>query len=400
MIRAAAKNHKDVLVVVDHKDYPALLEYLEGKQDDPDFRRTLAWKAFQHVASYDSAISEWLWKQSNKADSFPPSFTVPLTMKSTLRYGENPHQKAAFYGDRSLSLVNAGGIATAIQHHGKEMSYNNYLDADAAWNCVSEFESPTCVVVKHTNPCGVASRHDILEAYRLAVRADPVSAFGGIVAFNTTVDEDLAREIREFRRPTDGETRMFYEIVVAPGYTAEGLEVLKGKSKTLRILEAKRRRSGKGTLLSLRQVGGGWLAQEPDDVTPEDVAFTNVSERAPDARELSDAKFACLCVKHVKSNAIVIAKNSCMLGMGSGQPNRLESLRIAFRKAGEEAKGAALASDAFFPFAWNDAVEEACQRGVAVIAEPGGSIRDQDAVECCNKYGVALVFTGVRHFRH
>ncbi|AQK40972.1 bifunctional purine biosynthesis protein PurH [Zea mays] len=399
LIRAAAKNHKDVLVVVDHKDYPALLEYLEGKQDDPDFRRTLAWKAFQHVASYDSAISEWLWKQSNK-DSFPPSFTVPLTMKSTLRYGENPHQKAAFYGDRSLSLVNAGGIATAIQHHGKEMSYNNYLDADAAWNCVSEFESPTCVVVKHTNPCGVASRHDILEAYRLAVRADPVSAFGGIVAFNTTVDEDLAREIREFRRPTDGETRMFYEIVVAPGYTAEGLEVLKGKSKTLRILEAKRRRSGKGTLLSLRQVGGGWLAQEPDDVTPEDVAFTNVSERAPDARELSDAKFACLCVKHVKSNAIVIAKNSCMLGMGSGQPNRLESLRIAFRKAGEEAKGAALASDAFFPFAWNDAVEEACQRGVAVIAEPGGSIRDQDAVECCNKYGVALVFTGVRHFRH
>ncbi|PWZ46275.1 Bifunctional purine biosynthesis protein PurH [Zea mays] len=319
----------------------------------------------------------------------------------------------------------------------QEMSYNNYLDADAAWNCVSEFESPTCVVVKHTNPCGVASRHDILEAYRLAVRADPVSAFGGIVAFNTTVDEDLAREIREFRRPTDGETRMFYEIVVAPGYTAEGLEVLKGKSKTLRILEAKRRRSRKGTLLSLRQVGGGWLAQEPDDVTPEDVAFTNVSERAPDARELSDAKFACLCVKHVKSNAIVIAKvgqhvlplddlsvlqfglsilslcvlmectaglvslqNSCMLGMGSGQPNRLESLRIAFRKAGEEAKGAALASDAFFPFAWNDAVEEACQRGVAVIAEPGGSIRDQDAVECCNKYGVALVFTGVRHFRH
>lgn len=199
--------------------------------------------------------------------------------------------------------------------------------------------------------------------------------------------QDLAREIREFRRPTDGETRMFYEIVVAPGYTAEGLEVLKGKSKTLRILEAKRRRSRKGTLLSLRQVGGGWLAQEPDDVTPEDVAFTNVSERAPDARELSDAKFACLCVKHVKSNAIVIAKvgqhvlplddlsvlqfglsilslcvlmectaglvslqNSCMLGMGSGQPNRLESLRIAFRKAGEEAKGAALASDAFFPF--------------------------------------------------
>ncbi|CAL5010980.1 unnamed protein product [Urochloa decumbens] len=397
LIRAAAKNHKDVLVVVDHKDYPALLEYLEGKQDDQDFRRKLAWKAFQHVASYDSAVSEWLWKQSNKGDTFPPSFTVPLSLKSTLRYGENPHQKAAFYSDKSLSLVNAGGIATAIQHHGKEMSYNNYLDADAAWNCVSEFESPTCVVVKHTNPCGVASRQDILEAYRLAVKADPVSAFGGIVAFNTTIDEDLAREIREFRSPTDGETRMFYEIVVAPGYTEKGLEVLKGKSKTLRILEAKP--SGKG-MLSLRQVSGGWLAQESDDLTPEDITFTKMSERAPEDSELSDAKFAWLCVKHVKSNAIVIAKNNCMLGMGSGQPNRLESLRIAFRKAGEEAKGAALASDAFFPFAWNDAVEEACQSGVAVIAEPGGSIRDQDAVDCCNKYGVSLLFTGVRHFRH
>uniref|UniRef100_A0A0A8ZCA3 MGS-like domain-containing protein n=1 Tax=Arundo donax TaxID=35708 RepID=A0A0A8ZCA3_ARUDO len=397
LIRAAAKNHNDVLVVVDHNDYPALLEYLEGKQDDQHFRRTLAWKAFQHVASYDSAVSEWLWKQSNKGDTFPPSFTVPLSLKSTLRYGENPHQKAAFYGDKSLSLVNAGGIATAVQHHGKEMSYNNYLDADAAWNCVSEFESPTCVVVKHTNPCGVASRQDILEAYRLAVKGDPVSAFGGIVAFNTTINEDLAREIREFRSPTDGQTRMFYEIVVAPGYTEKGLEVLKGKSKTLRILEAKR--SGKG-MLSLRQVNGGWLAQESDDLTPEDITFTKMSERAPEDGELSDAKFAWLCVKHVKSNAIVIAKNNCMLGMGSGQPNRLESLRIAFRKAGEEAKGAALASDAFFPFAWNDAVEEACQSGVAVIAEPGGSIRDQDAVDCCNKYGVSLLFTGVRHFRH
>uniref|UniRef100_A0A0D9WQC8 MGS-like domain-containing protein n=1 Tax=Leersia perrieri TaxID=77586 RepID=A0A0D9WQC8_9ORYZ len=378
LIRAAAKNHKDVLVVVDHEDYPALLEYLQGKQDNRQFRRMLAWKAFQHVASYDSAVSEWLWKQSNKGidpdhlkrsgvymlvlslccqisshswfsvgDVFPPNFTVPLSLKSTLRYGENPHQKAAFYGDKSLSLVNAGGIATAIQHHGKEMSYNNYLDADAAWNCVSEFESPTCVVVKHTNPCGVASPQDILEAYRLAVKGDPVSAFGGIVAFNTTINEDLAKEIREFRSPTDGQTRMFYEVVVAPSYTEKGLEILKGKSKTLRILEAKR--SGKG-MLSLRQVSGGWLAQESDDLTPEDITSTTVSERAPEDSELSDAKFAWLCAKHVKSNAIVITKDNCMLGMGSGQPNRLESLRIAFRKAGEEAKGAALASDAFFPF--------------------------------------------------
>lgn len=396
MIRAAAKNHKDVLVVVDPNDYSALLEYLKGDQVDQIFRRKLAWKAFEHVASYDSAVSEWLWKQTS-TDEFPPSFTVPLSIKSSLRYGENPHQKAAFYVDKSLSEVQAGGIATAIQHHGKEMSYNNYLDADAAWNCVSEFENPTCVVVKHTNPCGVASRENILEAYRLAVKADPVSAFGGIVAFNVEVDEALAKDIREFRSPTDGETRMFYEIVVAPKYTEKGLEVLRGKSKTLRILEASKNKKGK---VSLRQVGGGWLVQDSDDLSPEDIQFKVVNERTPDANLLQDAKFAWLCVKHVKSNAIVIAKDNCMLGMGSGQPNRVESLRIAMRKAGDAVKGASLASDAFFPFAWNDAVEEACQSGIGVIAEPGGSIRDKDAIDCCNKYGVSLLFTDVRHFRH
>ncbi|KOM43284.1 hypothetical protein LR48_Vigan05g088800 [Vigna angularis] len=446
MIRAAAKNHKDVLVVVDTEDYPGLLEFLKGNHDDEKFRLKLAWKAFQHVASYDSAVSEWLWKQS-VGDKFPPSLTVPLSLKSSLRYGENPHQKAAFYVDKKLSEVNAGGIATAIQHHGKEMSYNNYLDADAAWNCVCEFKNPTCVVVKHTNPCGVASRDDILEAYRLAVKADPVSAFGGIVAFNVEIDEEvvqirwspderatvagggrwpaayggrwwsmaessgahginsegsglswaLAKEIREFRSPTDGETRMFYEIVVAPSYTEKGLEILRGKSKTLRILEAKKNEAGK---LSLRQVGGGWLAQDSDDLTPQDIKFNVVSGKAPQDDELRDAEFAWLCVKHVKSNAIVIAKNNCMLGMGSGQPNRVESLRIAMRKAGDDVKGAALASDAFFPFAWKDAVEEACESGIGVIAEPGGSIRDQDAIDCCNKYGVSLLFTNVRHFRH
>ncbi|XP_055820869.1 uncharacterized protein LOC129889543 [Solanum dulcamara] len=396
MIRAAAKNHRDVLVAVDSEDYPDLLEFLRGDNDDQQFRRKLAWKAFQHVASYDSAVSEWLWKQT-VGDKFPPSLTVPLSLKDPLRYGENPHQKAAIYVDKSLSEVNAGGIATVIQHHGKEMSYNNYLDADAAWNCVCDFNKPTCVVVKHTNPCGVASRNDIIEAYRLAVKADPVSAFGGIVAFNVEVDEALAKDIREFRSPTDSETRMFYEIVVAPKYTEKGLEVLRGKSKTLRILEASKNNKGK---LSLRQIGGGWLAQDSDDLTPEDIQFDVMSDKTPQENELNDAQFAWLCVKHVKSNAIVIAKNNCMLGMGSGQPNRLESLRIAMRKAGDEVKGAALASDAFFPFAWNDAVEEACQSGVSVIAEPGGSIRDKDAVDCCNKYGVSLVFTNVRHFRH
>lgn len=397
MIRAAAKNHKDVLVVVDSQDYPRLLEFLRGNQDDQEFRMMLAWKAFQHSGLYDCAVSEWLWKQPNVGGEYPPSFAVPLSLKSSLRYGENPHQKAAVYVDKRLSEVNAGGIASAIQHHGKEMSYNNYLDADAAWNCVCDFDNPTCVIVKHTNPCGVASRDDIIEAYRLAVKADPVSAFGGIVAFNTEVDEDLAKDIREFRSPADGETRMFYEIVIAPKYSKKGLEILRGKSKTLRILEASKNEKGK---LSLRQIGGGLLVQDSDDLTPENIQFNVVSEKNPQESELRDAKFAWLCVKHVKSNAIVIAKDNCMLGMGSGQPNRLESLRIALRKAGDKVKGAALASDAFFPFAWKDAVEEACESGIGVIAEPGGSIRDGDAIDCCNKYGVSLLFTNVRHFRH
>ncbi|KAG6504379.1 hypothetical protein ZIOFF_036712 [Zingiber officinale] len=259
-------------------------------------------------------------------DKFPPSLTLPLSLKSTLRCGENPHQKAALYIDKGISLINAGGIANAIQHHGKEMSYNNYLDADAAWNCVSEFKSPTCVIVKHTNPCGVASRQDILEAYRLAVKADPISAYGGIVAFNTTVDESHLNTLKK------------------------DLRSLKGSLKDLRILEVKK--SGKG-VLSFRRISGGWLAQESDDLTPDDIKFSVMSERVPEETELHDTEFAWLCVKHVKSNAIVIAKNNCMLGMGSGQTNRLESLRIAFRKAGESAKGAALASDAFLPFGKN-----------------------------------------------
>ncbi|MCO5549417.1 hypothetical protein L7F22_002888 [Adiantum nelumboides] len=196
MIRAAAKNHKDVLVVVDPEDYGPLIEHLQekGSTEDQLFRRRLAWKAFQHVASYDSAVAEWLWKQTSAGD-FAPALTVPLSKSSSLRYGENPHQKAAFYVDRSLADVDRGGIATALQHHGKEMSYNNYLDADAAWNCVSEFSSPTCVIVKHTNPCGVASRENLIEAYKLAVEADPVSAFGGIVAFNVEVDEALHKGV-------------------------------------------------------------------------------------------------------------------------------------------------------------------------------------------------------------
>ncbi len=396
MLRAAAKNHRDVVVVVDPADYEAVLGQLRADGVSDEERRRLAWKAFAHVAGYDSAVAEWLWGQSG-ANGPAPTLTLPLELATGLRYGENPHQLAALYFDRSLGEKGAGGIASAVQHHGKEMSYNNYLDGDAAWNAVNDFPKPTCVIVKHTNPCGAATRDDLVEAYRLAVRADATSAFGGIVAFNRPVDSALARDLREFRSPNDGETRMFYEIVIAPGYSEEGLAVLKGKSKDLRILEAMPRRPGGR---EYRQVGGGWLVQDSDDLGPEDVEMRVVTERQPTAEQVADAAFAWRCVKHVKSNAITIAREGRLLGMGSGQPNRVKSVEIAMEKAGAEVKGAALASDAFFPFAWGDAIDKACQAGIGVIVQPGGSLRDQDGIDCCNKYGVAMVFTGTRHFRH
>ena len=237
MIRAAAKNHNHVTVIVDPSDYGRTLELLQSRDEGEvqNQRRYLAWKAFQHTASYDSVVAEWMWKQVDETAP-APEMSVPMKLSSSLRYGENPHQVAAFYTDETLRENNLGGVATSIQLHGKEMSYNNYLDADAAYSAACDFEEPTCVIVKHTNPCGVATRNDLLEAYRLAVIADPISAFGGIVAFNRTLDAELAREIREFRSPVDGETRMFYEIVIAPGYTEDGLEVLRGKSKTVCFL--------------------------------------------------------------------------------------------------------------------------------------------------------------------
>jgi phosphoribosylaminoimidazolecarboxamide formyltransferase/IMP cyclohydrolase len=383
LIRAAAKNYKDAMVVVDPDDYAQVLAALRsGQGDGSAFRRRLAWKAFHHFAA-----AEWLWKEQQQEAEFPPSLTVSLTLSSELRYGENQHQRAAFYEETPRC---GGGF---VQHHGRAMSYNNYLDADAAWNCVSEFPNPTCVVVKHTNPCGVASNESLLEAYRRAVMADPVSAYGGIVAFNVEVDERLAMEIREFR--SLGEARpAFYELVVAPSYTEKGLALLKGKSKALRILKAEGIQRGRR---SLRQIGAGWLVQDCDEI---DFGFRVVTSAVPTPALVEDAKFAWRCCKHVKSNAVVVAKGNRMLGMGSGQPNRAQSLRIALERAGDGANGAALASDACFPFAWNDAVEDACKAGVQVIVQPGGSKRDQDAIDCCNKHEVAMLFTGVRHFRH
>eukprot|EP00210_Caulerpa_lentillifera_P003581 g3416.t1 len=398
MIRAAAKNHEHVFVIVDPRDYESFLSRIQNPSSEQElvqFRRQLAWKAFQHCAQYDSHVSEWMWQQLG--DSNPcPALVVPMELAHGLRYGENPHQKAAFYRDLSLEKHSIGGVASAQQHHGKEMSYNNYLDADAAYSCVSEFPEPSCVIVKHTNPCGVASRDDLTEAYKLAIDGDPLSAFGGIVAFNRSVDEKLAHCIKDYCSPTDGVTKMFFEIVIAPSYTPKGLEVLKQKSKNLRILEAELQTR---SVTGIRQVTGGFLSQEEDALVSGEITFTRVSDATPSESTLADLQFAWSCVKHVKSNAIAIAKNRKLLGMGSGQPNRVKSVELALEKAADEIKGAALASDAFFPFSWNDAVEKACQAGVTAIAHPGGSIRDSDAVDCCNKYSVVLMTTSIRHFR-
>lgn len=383
-----AKRYKDdVLIVVDPQDYPAVLNFLKGNEDDLAFRRMLASKALDYAICYEKAYIRWLVNHRWK-DIFPSKFDTPISLEGSLRYGEKHHQKAALYVDEMLSEVYTGpGIAKAIQHHGKEMSYNDYLDADVAWNCVSDFKEPTCVIVKHTIPFSIASHNDILEAYRLAVEGGPLSAFRGIVVFNVQVDEALAREIQEF-----------YKVIVAPSYTKEGLEILRVKSKTLRILEAKKDWKGK---ISLRQIGGGWLAQKSDYMVLKDLDFFLVSKKGPTESEFSDAKFAWLCAKHIKSNAIVIAKNNRMVGMGSAQPNQVESLRIALKEAGAEVKGAALASsNGFFSFG---TVEEACQNGISVISKRlGGFIDDDDdddaIIECCNKYGVSLLFINARPF--
>jgi phosphoribosylaminoimidazolecarboxamide formyltransferase/IMP cyclohydrolase len=269
MLRAAAKNHRDVIVVVNPADYPAVLDHLRTDGVSPEGRLHLAYTAFAHVAQYDSVVSEWLWSQFSAHAVPRKQLTIPMQLAQGLRYGENPHQSAAFYVDTSLAEQNRGGIATAVQHHGKEMSYNNYLDADAAWNAVNDFRGPTCVIVKHTNPCGIATRDDLLEAYRLAVRADATSAFGGIVAFNRVVDEALARGCGSSVAQRRRDAHVLRDRGGA-GLHARRAHRAQGKSKDLRVLEAQPRKPGGR---AYRQVGGGWLAQDADERTPEDIDF-------------------------------------------------------------------------------------------------------------------------------
>jgi len=387
MIRASAKNFPGVIVVVDPADYPVVLDRLKKGDLSQVERKRLAQKAFQHTAIYDTAIAQYL-RQGE--EGLPEEMTVAMKKRYGLRYGENPHQTAAFYAELAVGAGQNTGITWAKQLHGKELSFNNILDADAAWGAAVDFAAPTVSVIKHTNPCGLASHEDIAEAYRRAFSGDEVAAYGGIVAANRPVTLAMAEAMRP----------VFYEIVIAPEYEPKALELLK-KKKDLRILVAELPPGyGKDECgyIDYRRVKGGFLVQGSDSLPEKQVNMKTVTRREPTAKEKEDLLFAWRAAKHVKSNAIMLIKDKKVVGMGAGQPSRIVSARIAGEKAGEKAKGSVLASDAMFPF--SDVVEHAATIGVTAIIQPGGSIRDQESIDAADKHNIAMVLTGVRHFRH
>jgi len=399
MLRAAAKSYEDVIVLCDPADYESTLAALrqgsgQALRDgglSQEARRAMAAKAFQHVALYDTLVARYL-RGGDEAASFPDQLTIALRKRPDLdlRYGENPHQAGALYLEAGRT---EHGIAGFRQRHGIPMSFNNVLDADAAWRTAIDFDQPTVVIVKHVNPCGLACHEDLTVAYERALAGDPISAFGGIVACNRVIDAPLARAMRDSVSPSSGQ-RMRYDIIVAPGYTDEALAALT-RWRDVRILEVA---AGDALPYDLRRVSGGFLVQSPDRKPDETLVLKVVSKRGPTEEELADLRFAWRACKHVKSNAIVLAKDNTLLGMGAGQPNRVTSVRLAAERAGERARGSVLASDAFFPFF--DGLAAAAAAGVVAAIEPGGSVRDAEVIALADAAGMALVFTGERHFRH
>jgi phosphoribosylaminoimidazolecarboxamide formyltransferase/IMP cyclohydrolase len=384
MLRAAAKNHRYVLVVVNPDRYPQVLAALRAGTVDDRLRLALAREAFAHTAHYDAVIAGYLGEFMDEQEPFPEVMTLPFERKQLLRYGENPHQKAAFYRD---ARVRGASVTSAVQRHGKELSYNNILDLNAALELARDFTAPAAVIIKHNNPCGVACHESLAEAYRRAFAADEVSAFGGIVALNRAVDRETAAEM----------SKIFLEAVIAPEFSPEALEILIQK-KNLRLLETGELTPLTADWLDVRKVNGGLLAQQADRQLIPYTDFRVVTRRAPSPEELAELAFAFKVVKHVKSNAIVVTRDQATIGVGAGQMNRVGAARIALEQAGEKARGAVLASDAFFPFP--DTVELAARAGIAAIIQPGGSVRDQESIEAADAHGMAMVFTGVRHFRH
>ncbi|MCY4625498.1 MAG: bifunctional phosphoribosylaminoimidazolecarboxamide formyltransferase/IMP cyclohydrolase [Chloroflexi bacterium] len=383
MLRAAAKNHPAVTVVVDPADFGWVAERIRAGGTSLEERRRLAATAFSHVAMYDSIVAAWM---RGSDDPFPKELSIGVRRVSgELRYGENPHQRGALYAD----APSRGGVVAAEQLHGKELSYNNILDADAAWRAASEFSEQAVAVIKHTNACGLAVHADQAEAYRRAFEGDSVSAYGGILGVNRPVTGEAAEALR----------RVFFEVIVAPGYEDAALEILQ-KKRDLRILRVPEA-PGVGLAsapLQVRRVSGGLLLQTADALDEEPSAWRVVTQRGPSETELADLAFAWRAAKHIKSNTIVLAKGQALVGMGAGQPNRVNSVHLAVRAAGERAAGTALASDAFFPFA--DGLELAAEAGVTAVVQPGGSIRDDEVIAAADKAGLAMVFTGVRHFLH
>jgi len=385
LLRAAAKNYRSVTVIVDPADYDEALSELKETGDIPaDFRARLAVKAFQHTSDYDYYISEYLERTIAELEKFPSTLRLRLTKVVDLRYGENPHQSAALYGkeERPVSVL----MARKIQ--GKPLSYNNVLDLDCARNLLGEFEVITSVIIKHSNPCGVASGPNALEAYTRAYECDTASAYGGVIGINYEVDRKAADQI--FQR--------FYEAIMAPGFDEGALQVLSRK-KNLTILDL-----GKGSKIALeggmemKDVVGGMLLQERDTSSMEETRLKSVTPRRPNAGEIRDLIFAWKVVKHVKSNAIVLAKGEQTIGIGAGQMGRVDSAKIAIAKAGSKTQGSCMASDGFIPF--RDTVEEAVRAGVTAIIQPGGSIRDQEVIQLASENDIAMVFTGTRCFRH
>ena len=386
LLRAGAKNFPFVTVVVDPSDYGWVGDRIANSGLDLQERRHLAYKAFHHVSRYDTAVARYLDQDGAAGpspDVLPQELVLTHQKLNELRYGENPHQRAALYVPSSET---GGGVARARQLHGRELSFNNLLDADAAWRTVSDFEETAAVVIKHTNPCGLACHDDLTEAYRRAYSGDTVSAFGGIVGFNRPVNASVAHEM----------SGVFYEVVVAPEYEPEALEVLK-KKRNLRILAVAPSGESDGSY-DFRPLSGGLLVQTRDTIAEDPSSWKTVTERGPTQEELKDLGLAWKAAKHIKSNAIVLARDGMLLGMGAGQPNRVNSVHLAIRAAGDRSRGSALASDAFFPFA--DNIDLAAEGGVTAIVQPGGSIRDEDVIAAADKYHMAMVFTGVRHFKH
>lgn len=380
MLRSAAKNFEDVLVVVDPEDYTPILEGIKDASINLEFRQKLAAKVFRHTANYDAIIANYFLTQTG--EKFPETYTVTYEIVQSLRYGENPHQDAAFYKN---PIQNGMSLATAKQLHGKELSYNNIQDANAAVEILTEYDLPAAVAVKHMNPCGIGVAESIAEAFQLAFDADPISIFGGIVALNREVDAQTAEKLSE----------IFLEIVIAPSFSEKALEILTQK-KNIRLLTMEM--AQKDESFKLTTVDGGVLIQNKDIGSVDEGSVEVVTDRAPTEEELQNLLFAWKAVKHVKSNAIVLAKDNQTIGVGAGQMNRVGAARIAIEQAGDKAVGSVLASDAFFPMP--DTVEEAIKAGVTAIIQPGGSKRDQDSIDVCNEHGIAMVYTGMRHFKH